>query len=1202
MFKKYSTIGYRFIVTVLLIIIGFYASAQGNKKYQGLLWEVSGNGLKKPSYVYGTMHVSSKVAFHLDDSFFLAIENCDAVALEINADSFMADLMRSERMEGRGGYGKIGAVAAEDFLLYEKKSELLHKALSLDQNVVNFLMYRSSGYRDNFEEDTYLDLYIYKTGKKLKKIHLGVENWEESERLMNEAAKARSDEPYDPKRSRAANKMDMDKELVDAYRKGDLDMLDSINHIEDPESYLEKAIYQRNRNMVAAMDSMYKLGKSLFTAVGAAHLPGKKGVLEYLRDRGYTVRSVKHTEKNSKRRDQLDKVHHPLNFIQQTATDGIFKVEVPGRLFETGMRGKMQLYLCTDLVNGVYFDISRVKLYAPFIGNNQDFVMKQIDSLLYENVPGKIIEMKTIKKNGYPGYDILNQTKKGDFQRYNIIVTPLEVMIFKMAGPDDFVKNKDGDHFFNSIEIKETPATAWQAYSSKEHGFSVMVPHTPLNNETSDEYRYTTGRLDYLAVDKSTDNVYVILQHGYSNLSYLEEDTFELNQMMDGFAQTENVKEMQREIIKHKNQYAVKSNFTLNNRKVEALAVLKGSRYYIFAQSIPEGGSFDKRFLESIDFVKPQFKKLEEYNDTGLHFTVKTPYKPKKPAESSYSYYNSYSSRQGPQESETKVQLFTPPESDEAIRVEYYRYGKYISAIDTGYFRRLVINNLNDSDLYVVKKSEKHEKDIHTYDILYADTATARRHKYKFVLKGSVLYTLQCMIDSTEGESEFITTFYNTFKPADTTIGRPLFVSKADTLIKDLFSTDSATKSQAVESIKDVWLTDKSYKQWMGAIDSFYFTKNYLDRKADMIEELGYGWRGRKRDTMVLDYLKKEYIKVGDTTTLQLAILRSMTRFMTQESFRTIKNILLSEAPIPSGSYDLKGIFNNAEDSFRLARIWFPDLAKLNTIEEYKSGIYDLMSWLVDSNYLKPADYAAYKVQIYNDARITLKRQQAKEEGGSSHTSEYDDDLVNYTYLLLPFYSEPQIKKLIDKQFQSKNKEFRMRIVIAMIKSKVAVADSIIMEIADDDQLRYKLYQRMSRIKRLDLFPAKYKTQEAIARSIFMKEAVSSYSYSGSSESEVDKNKKDSIVLLDRRLTTFKHKTGYVYYYKVLKKNDEHKEWYVGISGMQPEDTSKISLDEKLTSSNTELLDESKKTEEQFEELLYEMRLKRRRGRSDYGY
>lgn len=55
----------------------------------------------------------------------------------------------------------------------------------------------------------------------------------------------------------------------------------------------------------------------------------------------------------------------------------------------------------------------------------------------------------------------------------------------------------------------------------------------------------------------------------------------------------------------------------------------------------------------------------------------------------------------------------------------------------------------------------------------------------------------------------------------------------------------------------------------------------------------------------------------------------------------------------------------------------------------------------------------------------------------------------------------------------------------------------------------------------------------------------------------------------------------------------------MGISGMQPEDTSSISLDEKLTSGNTELLDESKKPEVQFEELLYEMKLKRRRGRSD---
>ena len=57
------------------------------RKYPSLLWEISGNGLKKPSYLFGTMHVSDKLAFHLGDSFYNAIKSSDVVALETNPET-----------------------------------------------------------------------------------------------------------------------------------------------------------------------------------------------------------------------------------------------------------------------------------------------------------------------------------------------------------------------------------------------------------------------------------------------------------------------------------------------------------------------------------------------------------------------------------------------------------------------------------------------------------------------------------------------------------------------------------------------------------------------------------------------------------------------------------------------------------------------------------------------------------------------------------------------------------------------------------------------------------------------------------------------------------------------------------------------------------------------------------------------------------
>lgn len=52
---------------LLFLFIGFISFSQ--EQEQSLLWEISGNGLKQSSYIYGTMHVSKKVAFRLDDVF-----------------------------------------------------------------------------------------------------------------------------------------------------------------------------------------------------------------------------------------------------------------------------------------------------------------------------------------------------------------------------------------------------------------------------------------------------------------------------------------------------------------------------------------------------------------------------------------------------------------------------------------------------------------------------------------------------------------------------------------------------------------------------------------------------------------------------------------------------------------------------------------------------------------------------------------------------------------------------------------------------------------------------------------------------------------------------------------------------------------------------------------------------------------------------
>src|SRR3954468_16709895 len=51
-----------------------------------LLWQISGNGLKKPSYIFGTMHLLCKDDARLGDSLKKAIAQTDQVYFELDLD------------------------------------------------------------------------------------------------------------------------------------------------------------------------------------------------------------------------------------------------------------------------------------------------------------------------------------------------------------------------------------------------------------------------------------------------------------------------------------------------------------------------------------------------------------------------------------------------------------------------------------------------------------------------------------------------------------------------------------------------------------------------------------------------------------------------------------------------------------------------------------------------------------------------------------------------------------------------------------------------------------------------------------------------------------------------------------------------------------------------------------------------------------
>lgn len=69
-------------VITLVFSVTIMAQTKSSKTENSLLWEVSGNGLSKPSYVYGTIHMICAGDYFLSEKTKKAFETSDKLVLE----------------------------------------------------------------------------------------------------------------------------------------------------------------------------------------------------------------------------------------------------------------------------------------------------------------------------------------------------------------------------------------------------------------------------------------------------------------------------------------------------------------------------------------------------------------------------------------------------------------------------------------------------------------------------------------------------------------------------------------------------------------------------------------------------------------------------------------------------------------------------------------------------------------------------------------------------------------------------------------------------------------------------------------------------------------------------------------------------------------------------------------------------------------
>lgn len=288
--------------SLLLFIFTLPVLVQAQVPTKGLLYEVSGKGIKKPSYIFGTFHLLKsdylKEVKGLEDAFNktkgVVVEvdvKPEDILLITNAmvmpDKKLTDLLTQEEQNlldgkliektgmGIGMYNTIKPVGIVALLSVNMPAEVKSKI-------------------DAYQGDP-MDMYFMKRAKETGKTITGLETAAEQANILFGDSLPKQVEALKKYIAHINDADTVTTQLVDNYFKHNLAALYKLSTQYNTDfattADMDKLLATRNNRWLKALPALFKK-EPQFIAVGALHLAGEEGLIYQLRKMGYTVKAV----------------------------------------------------------------------------------------------------------------------------------------------------------------------------------------------------------------------------------------------------------------------------------------------------------------------------------------------------------------------------------------------------------------------------------------------------------------------------------------------------------------------------------------------------------------------------------------------------------------------------------------------------------------------------------------------------------------------------------------------------------------------------------------------------------------------------------------------------------------------------------------------------------------------------------------------
>ena len=1012
----------------LLLALLLVTSLSFAQKEKTLFWEISGNGLTKKSYLYGTMHVNDKISYHLSDAFFKNLLASDIVSNESDPETWdeVIALMQQNNL-----YSPYNFYAT--FYLNPIKKNAI-KTVFINSNYFANMLSGVEGEKSDYQENTVLDMFIYQTGRKYKKRIIGLESATES---MLSIMKIKQDDarPDDKNRElllKIVKSGNFNEATKEYYREKDVVMLDSIYKLMFSKKAHDALIVNRNIIMTKSIDSLAKTG-SLFSAVGAAHLAGKQGIIQLLRDKGYTVSPIIDVMSKSgeAQKKAIEDFYLNPGFTATSSKDNMIKMPLTNKIIKNG-----EDIGSPDFTNGGAISIKRIPLNSFMNKKGELFNPKTIDSLFFENIPGTILEKNYFEQDNYIGYDIKNSTKNGNNQHWRFYITPLELITVSMIGNGNYTRQFEKE-VFDNIKIKSF-SNNWERITPLKGGFSVEVPEFNMVYGNTDE---TVKNVEIQAYNSSEKGYYFVTESTLNSTNFLEDSEFEQKQIHYEFYLQHDADSTNTKFDKIKQVFTSQSKIGTKNVKLKS--VIKGTKYYLLG-TINASKENSTKFFESFIEEKFNYKTpYTTYTDTVSKFKIDVPKKQNEALFLDIPDFNYKSKNAFISKAESKS--FNSA-SGKSVDLEFYKYHKYdhIDNLDSVkvYFKKMALNeNLYENNDDEVDYNEEYD-DYDDYDkitytsllnlnfnskkgfskSIWNDLVKDKEEKYEIIsesstfdkdtnthffntivskpnatqaIKSKIIFTedsyaeLSTLVEREyKNDDDFIEKTFNSYLPIEKNT-TSVFSDKIKLFIEDATNEKDTIRYSAMNSINELKIDKKDFETVTNFIDTFKFKDSEIDAAESLLLKIG-----KIEDSRVIPYLEKTYKKENVKTGIQFGVLNALTYQKSKLAYKQIMDLLEYDLPISTNEYDISSMFQLFEKDLENSKELFPKIYQYYSIKEYNEPIIKFCNKLLESNLVNPKKLSSFKKIITTNAKLEYKRVVSWKEKNPKEDVEDEDDSV----------------------------------------------------------------------------------------------------------------------------------------------------------------------------------------------------------------